>query len=107
MFKYLIYNFGLELADDVAPLVELGFNVSMVCLVVLFCFINVFGYLIVFYLIEYSHLDKKYPKIKGIVNYLKKSSWVFLMFELIIRFAGLIMLIYLGFSFYKLIITQY
>jgi hypothetical protein len=36
MFKYIIYNFGLELGDDVAPLVELGFNVSMVCLVIFF-----------------------------------------------------------------------
>lgn len=36
MFKYIIYYFGLELPDNVAPLVELAFNVALICLVVLF-----------------------------------------------------------------------
>ena len=98
MFKYIIYFFGLELPDNIAPLVENGFNVALICLVILLCFINVFGYLIAFYLIEYYHIDKKYLKFKGILNYFKKSSWIFLIFEFIIGFGGLITLIYIGFS---------
>lgn len=46
MLKYIIYYFGLELPENVTPLVELAFNFGMICLVVLLCFINVFGYLI-------------------------------------------------------------
>ena len=98
MFKYIVYFFGLDLPEDVTPLVELGFNVAMICLIVLVCFINVFGYLIAFYLLEYYHIDNKFPKFKGIINYFKKSSWIFLIIEGLIGFAGLILLIYLGFS---------
>jgi hypothetical protein len=98
IFKFIIYLFGLELPEDVAPLIELGLNVAMICLVVLLCFINVFGYFIAFYLLEYYNVDKKYPKFKGILNYFKKTSLIFLILELIIGFLGLILLIYLGFS---------
>jgi len=98
LLKYIIYFFGLELPSNAAPLVEVLFNVAMISLVVLLCFINVFGYLIAFYLLEYYKIDLKYPKIKGILNYFKKSSWIFLIFEGLMGFCGLIVLIYLGFS---------
>ena len=83
---------------NAAPLVEVLFNVAMISLVVFLCFINVFGYLIAFYLLEYYKIDKKYHKINGIINYFKKSSWIFLIFEGLMGFSGLIVLIYLGFS---------
>lgn len=98
MFKYIIYFFGLELPENAAPLIEVVFNVAIICLIILLCFINVFGYLIAFYLLEYYDIDKKYPKLKGILNYFKKSSWVFLIIEALIGFSALIYLIYLGFS---------
>lgn len=56
MFKYIIYFFGLELPENSAPLVELAFNVAMICLVVLLCFINVFGYLIALYFVQNKEL---------------------------------------------------
>ncbi|TQS39473.1 hypothetical protein Golomagni_00003 [Golovinomyces magnicellulatus] len=58
MLKYIIYFLGLELASNASPVVVL-FNVAMISLVL--CFINVFGYLIAFYLLEYYKIEKKYP----------------------------------------------
>lgn len=58
MLKYIIYFLGLELASNASPVVVL-FNVAMISLVVFLCFINVFGYLIAFYLLEYYKIDKK------------------------------------------------
>ena len=98
MLKYIIYFFDLKLPEEADRLAEYAFNVGMISLVVLLCFINVFGYLIAFYLLEYFHVDKKYPKFKTILNYFKKSSWIFLIFEGLIGFFGLIVLIYLGFA---------
>lgn len=98
MFKYIIYYFGLKLPDNAAPLVELALNVALICLVVLFCFINVFGYLIALYFVQNKDFDNKYPKFKGFVNYFKKSSWLMIIIEALIGFLGLIVLIYLGFS---------
>lgn len=100
MYKYIIYFFGLELPENASPLLEVLFNVAMISLVVLLCFINVFGYLIAFYLLEYNKIDKKCPggKARLILNYFKRSSWVFLILEGLMGFSGLITLIYLGFS---------
>jgi len=101
MLKYIIYYFGLELPENVTPLVELAFNFGMICLVVLLCFINVFGYLIALYFIQNKNLVlrlNKYPKFNGIINYFKKSSFVMVIIEGLIGFSALIVLIYLGFS---------
>jgi len=74
MFKYIIYFFNLELPEDSLPVVEYGFNVAIICLVVLCSFIYVFGYLIALYFIQYKDIEKKYPKFKMFLNYYKKSS---------------------------------
>lgn len=100
MFKYIIYYFGLELPDNIALLVELAFNVALICLVVLFCFINVFGYLIALYFVQNKDFYKKYTKFKGVINYFNKSSRVMVIIEALIGFSGLIVLIYLGFFLY-------
>lgn len=97
MLKYIIYYFGLEFPDNAVPLVQYAFNVGIVSLSVFLCFINVFGYLIVIYLIQYYDLDKKYTRFLWFINYFKKSSGIFLIIEGLLGFAGLIALIYLGF----------
>ena len=98
MFKYIIHFLGLELPKDVVPLIEYGFNVAIICLVIFLCFINVFGYLITLYFVQNQDLENKYPKFKGIIYYFKKSSWVWITIEGLIGFSGFIILIYLGFS---------
>ena len=90
----------MELPKGNLPVVEYGFNVAMICLVVLYCFINVFGYLIALYFIQYKDFEKKYPKLKNILNYYKKSSWFFIILEGVIGFIGLILLVGLGFYLY-------
>ena len=97
MFKYIIYFFDLKLSDNVLPIYELSFHNALICLVVLLCFINVFGYLISMHLIKFYNVKTKYPKLKLLIDYFIKSSWVFLILEVIIGFGGLISLIFLGF----------
>lgn len=51
MLNYITYYLGLNFPSDADPVFVVLFNVGMVSLVVLQCFINVFGYLIAFYLL--------------------------------------------------------
>lgn len=97
MFKYIIYYFDLKLPEGLEPVAQLGFNVGLVSLSALFCFINVFGYLISIYLVKYYDVEKKYPKFRKWFNYFNKTSIFFLIVESIIGFGSLIGLIYLGF----------
>lgn len=43
-------------------------------IVALFCFINVFGYIVSLYILDKYNVEEKYPKLKLIINYFKKSS---------------------------------
>lgn len=79
MFRCITYLLGIDFPDNVAPLVEYGFHVAVVSLVVLFCFINVFGYLISFYLLDSYQIKWKHYKFAGILNYFKTVSWLFLL----------------------------
>jgi hypothetical protein len=74
MFKYIVYFFDLKLSEGVQPIIEFSFNMALVCLAILFCFINVFGYLISIHLIKYYDIENKYSKYKRIINYFLKSS---------------------------------
>ena len=62
MLKYIIYWFKLEIPEGSAPMVEYGFHVGMISIVVLLSFTSVIGYLIAFYLLDYYKIDNKYPK---------------------------------------------
>lgn len=98
MVYLIIYLFGLELPEDAVPLVEVSFNFGIISIVVLFCFVNGFGYLLANFLLDHYNIDDKYPKLKGLIFYFKKSSLIFLLIELFFGFVGLFVMIYLGFS---------
>ena len=97
MFKYVIYYFGIELPEGLEPIAEYGFNVGLVSLTVLFCFIHVFGYLIGISLLKYYNLENKYPRFKYFFNNFEKIFLFFLILEGIIGFGGLLGLTFLGF----------
>ena len=96
MFKYIIYYFGIVLPEGAEPLAELGFHFGLIALVVLSCFINVFGYLISISLLKYYDIENKYPRFKIFFKRFEKTSMFFLILEIIIGFGGLIGIIFLG-----------
>lgn len=97
MLKYIIYYFGIELPEGLEPLAEYGFNMALISLSVLVCFINIFGYLISIYILKYYNLDIKYPRFKTYFNRFEKLSLLFLVVEAIIGFGGLLAMIFYGF----------
>ena len=48
MYKYIVYYLGLYIPYNITPLGENAFHVSLLCLIILTCFINVFGYFLVY-----------------------------------------------------------
>lgn len=104
MLNYILYVFGLELPENASPMIEVGFNMAVVCLIILICFINVFGYLLVLYLLQIYDLKNKYPKFKWLINRYSNYSLITVIIEAVIGFLFLILLIIIGFSsLFKLI----
>ncbi|TQS39475.1 hypothetical protein Golomagni_00001 [Golovinomyces magnicellulatus] len=61
MLNYIINYFGLQFPEKVAPFAEFAFYVAMISLVVLICFINVFGYFMGYYIKDMPIIVNKYP----------------------------------------------
>lgn len=101
MASLIIYFFGLHLPENATPIVEILFNMAILCLVVTVCFINVIWYLIVLNLLQNKNIqeiENKYFLLKKIINYYKKVSLITIIIESIVGFSTLFFLIYVGLS---------
>jgi hypothetical protein len=49
----------------------------------LWTFISITGYLLTFYIINYTDIEQKYPKLQKIINYYKKTNLYFIIFEVV------------------------
>jgi hypothetical protein len=49
----------------------------------LLIFLSIVGYLITLYIIKYTEIEQKYPKLKIIINYYKNTNLIFIIFEVL------------------------
>lgn len=78
------------------PIVQYAFSMFILALVVLFCFINVFSYLLILYGINRFDLKTKYPIAIKYIEYYEKYSLTFIIFEIVVGFTCLIAIIVLN-----------
>jgi hypothetical protein len=58
-------------------------GILTICVVLLYCIINIIGYFSCLYIIKHTELEKKYPKLSPIIKYYEKTSIIFLVIEII------------------------
>jgi hypothetical protein len=59
------------------------FWLLVLAIIALWCFINIIGYLGSSYLIKYTDIENKYPKLKRIINYFLKANYVLIILQII------------------------
>ncbi len=69
------------------------FSIIILALLTLWSFIDIVGHFITLYLIDYIKVGEKYPKLKPLLNYFKKTNYIFLTFEIIFFILIYIMVI--------------
>lgn len=85
---------GTKISTNNDPLISYAFYMFIISLIVLTCFINIFGYFISLYLINrYEHVVNKYPKLSKLVNYYEKTSLIFIIIEAIFCVLFLIFIV--------------
>lgn len=67
--------------------------IIILALLTLWSFIDIVGHFITLYLIDYTKAVEKYPKLKPILNYFKKTNYIFLGFEIVFFISIYLMLI--------------
>lgn len=78
------------------PIIQYAFSIFILALVVLFCFVNVFSYLLILYGINRFNLKTKYPRAIKYIEYYEKYSLTFIIFEIVVGFTCLIAIIVLN-----------
>lgn len=84
-----IFSFlPLSLMDiPIIPETVSGFQKFLLALIILalltlWSFIDIVGHFITLYLIDYTKAVEKYPKLKPVLNYFKKTNYIFLGIEI-------------------------
>jgi hypothetical protein len=83
---------------DIMPENVSGFEQALYAIIIiifftLWSFIDIIGHFITIYLIDHSKMKAKYPRLKPILNYFKKTNYVFLAFEIIFVISTYLVLI--------------
>jgi len=81
---FILSFLDINIPETASTLTHFSFSIFLLALVSLLCFINVLGFLIAYIFIQNGNYENKYPKLKKIINYYKKSSLVYVTIEALI-----------------------
>lgn len=93
---FIFKSLGSEIPADAEPIVSFSFNILILSLIILFCFINITGYFISIYLLTKYNVEEKYPKYLKIIRYFEKSRIFFVIIEIFLCLFCLITIIILN-----------
>ena len=107
-FPFILSQFDADNLNKAEPIIAFTFNMFILNLSCLFCFVNIAGYLLSLYLIDKykDKLDIKYPRLKIIVNFYSKTNLFLLKIEIIMAFFILIIMLIFNFLIFYLLYYQ-
>lgn len=91
-----LFSFTLTdiMPDSVSGLEKMLYGIIILTLLTLWSFIDIIGHFFTIYLIDHAKIKEKYPKLIPVLNYFKKTNYIYLIFEII--FVILIYLMLIG-----------
>ena len=93
LLPFIFAKFNPNISADAYPFVSYTFGMFILNLAVLVCFVNIIGYILSLYLVNKYDINKRFPKLKGYINFYKTTNKFFLILEIIIAFIILIFLV--------------
>ena len=77
IIPFIFSRLGADIPKDAEPIVTFSFNILILSLIILFCFVNIIGYFISIYLINKYNVEERYPKYSKLIRYFEKSRIFF------------------------------
>jgi hypothetical protein len=90
LLPFIVSYLKKDLPDDITDIANFNFNMFILTLIALFCFINITGCFLTFYFINIYGIKNKYPKYNKIIKYYENYNLVFIIIESLICFFVLI-----------------
>jgi hypothetical protein len=79
--------------DSLSSFQKILFGIMILTFLTLWSFIDIVGHFIILYLIDHRKIEAKYPKLKPLLNYFKKTNYLFLGIEIVFVISIYLMLI--------------
>jgi len=98
VFPFILSKLEIDVSDSSNVISQYSYGVFLLSLIALLSLINILGYMISYIIIQ-EHKEKyelKYPRLKKIIQFYKKSSMVYVSIEIILCLLCLILLISLS-----------
>src|SRR5258708_38762991 len=92
-FPVILNNFSVSASDSDPVVSQLAYGVFLISLVALFCFINILGYIISYYLIQKGNYELKYSILKRVINYFNRETLAYFIIESFLYLTCLILVI--------------
>ena len=96
IIPFIFNKIGKDIPIEAEPVITLSFNMFILSLIILFCFINIIGYFTSIYLINKYNVEMKYPKLSKYIRYFEKSQVYLVVIEIIICFLCLMVILILN-----------
>jgi hypothetical protein len=96
IIPFIFKTLGSDIPKDAEPIITYSFNMLILSLIILACFINITGYFISIYLIKKYNIEDKYPKYSKLIRYFEKSNIFFVIIEIILCLFCLMIIIILN-----------
>jgi hypothetical protein len=98
-FPLILSNLNIDISETDPTINQLAYGVFLLTLVAIFCFINIIGYVLTYYLIQKGDYEIKYLKLSKLINYYKKVNFIFVTIEIIMCLFCLLILNVYSFLF--------
>ena len=69
--------------DNLTDFQQFLFWILVLAIIALWCFIDIIGYSITSYLVKYTEVEKKYPKLKWLINYFLNANYIFIIIQIV------------------------
>ena len=75
---WILSNLDINISSSSPQLIQVSYGVFLISLIGLFCFINIIGYMIAYFLIQKVNYETKYPKLSKYINRYKYLILIYL-----------------------------
>lgn len=94
LIPFIITNI-FSVPESVSAVNKIVFGILTFTTILLYCIINITGYFGILYLMKYTELENKYPKLRPFIKYYQKTNVILLIFEIFFVISSLLLVIVL------------
>ena len=101
ILNWILNILGVTIPEGADKFASYAFGVFILSLVALLAFINIMGYFLNLYVLQRYDITKRFPKLKSVVGFYEKTTFLFVFIEVLFCIGCLLFLVITAFIHMK------